>query len=355
MRSGGDVGPAGTTRRLGEVPPRERGRELARAEAGEVLSGFGEAESGVRAEVRAEVRALSEGSVTHPFLRLSARDRCRSAEVVRDGSASIACSIREERVGVEAAGCEFRQCDSRHLLLRAVERTPEDGASSAEVAGGSLERGTPGRSADAEYRRRRAGDSARRRQQFGPFAWVVSALAGERQETRAWSTGAEGERRVGAELERALSGRGIVLHDRRLGPRANIDHLVVAPSGVWVVDAKKYHGAVQARDVGRWLRRDVRLYVGRRDRSGAIDGVQRQCQQVEAALLDDFGAYAPATRGAICLVGSEWPWLARPLRIGGVVVTWPRRLGRLVREPGPLDHGRIQRVAGALAVRFPVR
>ena len=67
------------------------------------------------------------------------------------------------------------------------------------------------------------------------------ALTAERQSTRAWSLGAIGEERVGAAVD-AIAGQSIrELHDRKI-PRskANIDHLVVTPGGVWVIDSKRY-------------------------------------------------------------------------------------------------------------------
>lgn len=219
-----------------------------------------------------------------------------------------------------------------------------------------FDRGTPGRSADAEYRRRRARDELRRQQQFGRFAWLAELFGGERQTTRAWSTGADGERRVAAELERALGDQGIVLHDRRVpGSWGNIDHLAVAPSGVWVVDAKEYGGRVERRDVGGWFRSDVRLYVGRRDRGEAVDGVRRQREAVRRMLEHDLGDDAPPLHAAICLVGAEWTWFARPFSLDGIWVAWPRRLGRMLLEPALLEGQRMDRVAGALARRFPVR
>lgn len=56
-----------------------------------------------------------------------------------------------------------------------------------------------------------------------------------------------------------------VLHDRRVpGTRGNIDHLVVAPAGIFVVDAKRYDGLIRVRDVGGLFKTNERLYVGRR-------------------------------------------------------------------------------------------
>src|SRR4051794_39616386 len=64
-----------------------------------------------------------------------------------------------------------------------------------------------------------------------------------------------------------------VLNDRRVpGTRGNIDHIVVAPAGVFVVDAKNYRGRIDIRDRGWFLRPDHRLYVGRRDCSNRSRG-----------------------------------------------------------------------------------
>ena len=227
---------------------------------------------------------------------------------------------------------------------------------SSEHEGGPLARGEPGRSAEAEYQRRSARDAQRRRERFGPFSWLAEAFGGERQSTRAWSTGASGERRVAAELDRALGDRGVLLHDRRMPrSRGNIDHVAVAPSGVWVIDAKGYRGRVERRNVGGWFRTDVRLRVGRHDRSEAVEGVRHQEEAVRRVLESDFGADAPPLRAAICLVGAEWPFFARPFSIAGVWVTWPRRLGKMLLGPAVLDRRQVEDVARALARRFPVR
>ena len=46
----------------------------------------------------------------------------------------------------------------------------------------------------------------------------------------------------------------MVLHDRAVpGGRANIDHIAVVPSGVWVIDTKHYRGRLEQRDLGGWF------------------------------------------------------------------------------------------------------
>jgi hypothetical protein len=87
----------------------------------------------------------------------------------------------------------------------------------------------------------------------------------EPQSVTAWQTGSHGEARVGGVLDAwAATVGAVVLHDRKIpGSRANIDHLVIARSGVWSIDAKEYKGAVAKVDVGGWSRADFRL-EGRR-------------------------------------------------------------------------------------------
>jgi hypothetical protein len=73
----------------------------------------------------------------------------------------------------------------------------------------------------------------------GVFAAI--RIGAPRQSTVAWRQGAEGEERLGHRLDQ-LTGEGfVILHDRRVpGSQANIDHLVVGPTGVFVVDAKNF-------------------------------------------------------------------------------------------------------------------
>ncbi len=64
--------------------------------------------------------------------------------------------------------------------------------------------------------------------------------------TRAWQRGALGERRT-AQLLAGLERQGwTVLHDLAIpGSAANIDHLLIGPGGVVVVDSKQYRGRLQ--------------------------------------------------------------------------------------------------------------
>ncbi len=60
------------------------------------------------------------------------------------------------------------------------------------------------------------------------------------REAEKWERGAEGERRIAAVLDR-LPSDYVVFHDLQLpDSKANVDHLVIGPTGVWAVDSKSY-------------------------------------------------------------------------------------------------------------------
>jgi hypothetical protein len=173
------------------------------------------------------------------------------------------------------------------------------------------------------------------------------ALTPERQSTRAWSTGALGEERVGARLDGIASERIRVLHDRRIpGTKRNIDHIVVTPAGVWVVDTKRYKGAPGLRVEGGLFRPRVeKLFVAGRDQTKLVDGVLGQVLDVREVVPD-----APV-RGALCFVDADWPMLAASFQVGGVEVLWPRKLVSRLTAPAPtvID---VDAVVGMLGKRF---
>ena len=71
---------------------------------------------------------------------------------------------------------------------------------------------------------------------------------------RAWQRGAEGERVVAELLETELPDGYHVFNDVRFpGRTANIDHLVVGPSGVFVLNTKNWRGTVGWADDGKTI------------------------------------------------------------------------------------------------------
>jgi Nuclease-related domain len=175
-----------------------------------------------------------------------------------------------------------------------------------------------------------------------------------RKSSQSWETGAEGEEALAASLARRCS-NVVVLHDRRMpGTRANIDHLAIAPSGVHVIDAKRYRGKIEVR---KPLFGEPKLTIAGRNQAKLVESLSRQVDAVQAALEE----IAPATpiHGCFCfinpagpLAASDLPWL-RTLSIDGYALLYPRKLTKRLNRPGPLNKTEATRIAQALDTRFP--
>jgi hypothetical protein len=180
-------------------------------------------------------------------------------------------------------------------------------------------------------------------------------LGREPQNVSAWGTGFEGERAMGHWLDDwVATGVGIALHDRRI-PRskANIDHIAVAPSGVWVIDAKKYTGLVEQVDVGGWLTSDLRLKVGGRNKSRLAAGVEWQRTIVAEVLDAATGGSRPPVRGVLAFVGAEWRLFSRPFVFEGIHVAWPKVVIDFLNQEGDLTSDQIESTASVLLKSFP--
>ena len=179
------------------------------------------------------------------------------------------------------------------------------------------------------------------------------AVSGEPQHQRAWARGAEGEEKLARKLERWTNEHGVVLlHDRRMPQgRGNIDHIAVGPSGVTVIDAKRYRGRIAVERRGGLLRtRTEHLRVGGRERTKLVDGVLAQVEAVRQVLSGSGHATAPV-RAALSFVDGDWP-LGR-LEVRGVPILPPRHAAKLCRADGPLEPSEVERLAGELARRLP--
>ncbi|NYG57099.1 hypothetical protein BJ980_000022 [Nocardioides daedukensis] len=204
-----------------------------------------------------------------------------------------------------------------------------------------------GASARREYERRKEKDEARTRAKWGRLGGVAVALSDERQSTRAWERGAIGEERLGARLD-ALAPDIAVLHDRRIpGTRANIDHIAVTSAGVWVIDAKRYKGRPTLRIDGGIIRpRTERLFVGGRDCSKLVDGVERQVSLVREVVGE------VQVTGALCFVEADWPLIGGAFSLRDLHVLWPKRLTKVLveQEDGGVD---VEAISELLATSFP--
>src|SRR4051812_15625323 len=161
-------------------------------------------------------------------------------------------------------------------LSRNAEPNAMPTASSERMS--ELDSGTAGASARREHERRVAKREDRIRTRHPRLGGLILAVTDEPQSTRAWERGAVGEEKLARRLDELLARGARVLHDRRIpGTRANIDHIVVGPAGIFVIDAKRYKGGPHLRVEGGIFRpRTEKLMVGSRDCSKLVPGVARQ-------------------------------------------------------------------------------
>lgn len=167
---------------------------------------------------------------------------------------------------------------------------------------------------------------------------------------RAWATGAQGERRVAESLELAAAEGVIALHDRKVpGSKANIDHIAVGPTGVYVIDAKKYSGKLETRDVGGLFRTDQRLFIAGRDRTKLVLAMEWQVAAVAKVVGD-----ATPVHAILCSVSTDWSMLTiRPPVVRGVTVAWPKAMRKIVSQEGPLGAEEIESLARRIAKALP--
>jgi hypothetical protein len=212
----------------------------------------------------------------------------------------------------------------------------------------AIRHGTAGGSARAEHARRRANRERRVREKHPRIGGVLLALQDEPGHEQVWARGAVGEEVVARALAKYCNDHAVILHDRRVpGGRANIDHIVVAPSGVWVIDSKRYKGKVA---IQKPLFGQPKLTIAGRDKTKLIDGLAGQVATVEKAMAE----VAPGTplRGALCFVDAELPLLGN-LSFNGYPLLYPKRLAKRINADGPLAADEVQRVAAELSRRLP--
>ncbi|WP_269046112.1 nuclease-related domain-containing protein [Paenarthrobacter sp. Z7-10] len=97
-----------------------------------------------------------------------------------------------------------------------------------------------------------AGDGASEQAQMAAdrVARLKRQLQQAERDERAWIAGAAGEALVGEKLKTLNPSDWLVLHDVHWPgrPKANLDHVLVGPGGVLVIDAKNWTGRIEVRE-----------------------------------------------------------------------------------------------------------
>jgi hypothetical protein len=160
-------------------------------------------------------------------------------------------------------------------------------------------------------------------------------------DARAWRRGAVGERRT-ARLLAGLERQGwAVLHDLAVaGSRANLDHLVIGPAGVFVIDSKQYCGRLRLDPSGR-------LWHGRYPLAPTLRAVSFEADQAALVLTDPDVVVVPI----VAVHGAQVPW--GKVVMDGVPVVAARRLPSMLRQlPTVLGPERVAGLADQARLRF---
>jgi hypothetical protein len=257
----------------------------------------------------------------------------RQAEFVSGG--------REWRMG-------RRSADEEDLFLGSVSFVPFVVVMSANGDQDDLDLGIAGASARREHERRKDRRERRTREKHRRLGGIIWALQDDPSHEQVWARGAKGEERVARSLAKYLDKSVRVLHDRRVPrSRANIDHIAVGSSGVWVIDAKRYDGKAEIR---KPLFGEPTLLIKGRDQSKLVEGLARQVELVRATLAGS----SPDVRvnGALCFVDTDLPMLGT-LTFNGYPLLYPRRLAKRINSGGPLSAETVDTVLRTLAAAFP--
>lgn len=152
------------------------------------------------------------------------------------------------------------------------------------------------------------------------------------------------DRSLTAELER----RGHLL-SRRIAhdDLPTIDHLVVVPSGVWIV-ARKHVDCARVSVRRPRLTGRPTLRAGSRDLTAYVDFLTPQVTALRGHLFDFLDVPVQA---ALCLPGGEFP-LLRLLSIDDHLIARPSQLLEHVGRKGPIKRTRCREVAAALDARL---
>lgn len=147
-----------------------------------------------------------------------------------------------------------------------------------------------------------------------------------------WRIGAAGEEQIGQTLA-MLEGDGFhVFHDRRRpGGRDNIDHIVVGPPGVIVIETKHYAGDVRVQG--------KELFLKGRRATTFVDQVERQAASLRTALSVEH------VERVICVVGGQFGLFGSRTVAGIKLTTQADLLAHIRALPVALDEREIARLA----------
>jgi hypothetical protein len=184
-----------------------------------------------------------------------------------------------------------------------------------------------------------------------PVGGTAALRAARETRDRDFVKGATGEYLIDVGLRKNLGREAKLITDRAIpGTKSKVDHIVVAPSGVWIIDTHLWRGKIEYKTKSL-TSLDYRLYVGGTDRTSKVEDIYNLVIPVAQVIADR----SIPVHAAMVFVDGDWS-NAQTLRLArdkphqhlGVWLTWPRALYKMINEAGTLDPQSIDRVHSKL-------
>ena len=207
--------------------------------------------------------------------------------------------------------------------------------------------GTPGESARLQAQKKRE---------------RIAELERLEQSAQNWDGGARGEESTAAAIDKRCPS-AIQLADRRMPDSvANVDHIVLVPSGVWVIDSKRWKGKIKVENTRNGTQK---LTINGHNQTELVDKLTRQVNAVRA-VMGELDANVPVY-GALCfhlpadtkleLLNPRFEDHGLPLfktwTINGYPLFYPRQMCRRLNSAGTLTVQHLEELAASLAERLP--
>lgn len=159
-------------------------------------------------------------------------------------------------------------------------------------------------------------------------------------------------------LHNHLNEGSVILTDRGVpGTKSNIDHIVVAPSGVWIIDSKVWRGKIEYKSTSMFGT-EKRLFVGGKDRTAAVEAIFNLVIPVAQVLGDKSVPIKPA----LVFIDGDWSdasaariVTSRPYQHLSVWISWPKAIWKKINEPGPLDADDVKHIVAHLDAKLQPR
>lgn len=150
----------------------------------------------------------------------------------------------------------------------------------------------------------------------------------------------------------------VILTDRQVpGAKSNVDHIVVAPSGVWIIDSKNWKGRIEYKSETT-KSTAKRLFVGGKDRTSAVESIFNLVIPVAQII----GNRSVPIKPALVFIEGDWSdtsaariLASKPYQHLTVWISWPKAIWKKINEPGPLDADTVKQIGADLELALPPR